>query len=60
MNEADRMAISENPDQTAPIRVFTVLSVLSVLILRSFTVYNTLKILHYILREKYFDMVSED
>ena len=57
------MTNSEDPDQTAPrsslIKVFTVLSVLPVLKLRFFTVYSTLKILHNILREKYFDMVSE-
>ena len=52
------MTDSEDPDQTSLIRIFTVLSVLSVLILRGM-VFNNLNIMHNIQREKFFDMVSE-
>ena len=51
------MTNSEDPDHKSDcslIRVFIVLSVVPVLM-----VYNTLKIMCNILREKYFDIVSE-
>ena len=53
------MTNSVDPDQTAPHQGLHFLSVLSVLMLRFFIVNSTLKIMYNILKEKYFDMVSE-
>ena len=61
LNEADRMTNSEDPDQTAPFKEQSDQG------LRCFVspicpytkIFNTLKIMHNILREVYFDMVSE-
>ena len=62
LNEADRMTNSEDPDQTAPEQSDQGLHCFVSPICpntKSFTVYNTSRIMHNILREKYFDMVSE-
>ena len=68
-NEAGRMTNSEDPDQTASAILIRLLMEQSDQDLHRFvspicpntsifTVYNTLKIMHSILREKYFDIVS--
>ena len=50
------MTNSEDPDQTAPHCFVSPICPYNYI----FMVYDTLKIMHNILREKYFDIVGED
>ena len=53
------MTNSKDPDQTAPDQGLHCFGTVLCPNTSIFTVYNTLKILQSILRDKYFDMVSE-
>ena len=62
LNEVNRMTNTEDPDQTAPKEQSdqSLHCCVSPICPNTyiFTVYNTLKIMHNILRQKYFDIVS--